>query len=267
MSDQGQYILSTDINCIKKTRYGYFVYNKNDKYIGRAIDLYGEYSQHEIELFDQIIKPGQTVLDIGANLGAFTLFFAQKVGIKGKVHAFEPQPFIFQALCANMALNNIMIAKCHWCGLSADAGEALIPGFDYSQENNYGGLSLDLFNQGDPVEIRTLDSFNLKACDFVKIDVEGMESDVLKGGAVTIEKFKPILFIENDRKDKSDELIRLLSKWGYNLYWYNPPLYNEKNYFENYENIYGNTVTKNMLCLPEGSDFEVVEFDRVEIPG
>ena len=79
---------------------GFFVANENDLYVGRAIIKYGEYSQLEMDLLQQVVAPGNVAVDVGAH----TVGLAKRVGPKGRVLAFEPQPVIFQNLCANLSL-------------------------------------------------------------------------------------------------------------------------------------------------------------------
>lgn len=62
-------------NQLADCRYGKMLFNRNDRYIGKSLSLYGEYSQAEIELFRQILKPGSLVVEVGANIGTHTLFF------------------------------------------------------------------------------------------------------------------------------------------------------------------------------------------------
>jgi hypothetical protein len=76
-----------------------------------------------------------------------------------------------------------------------------------------------------------------------------MELSVMRGAAATIAKFRPILYVENDRRDKSPALIEYLSSLGYRLYWHLPPLFNPSNYFDNPSNEFGNVVSVNMLCV------------------
>ena len=84
------------------------LYNEHDIYIGRSLDLYGEFSEGECDVFRQLIQPGWTVLELGANIGSHTVFLAKRVGPSGRVIAFEPQRIVFQTLCANIALNNLL---------------------------------------------------------------------------------------------------------------------------------------------------------------
>ena len=239
-------------NTFKQCRYGKMLYNIHDIYIGKALDEYGEYSQAEVDIFNKMVKPGQLVLDIGANIGCHTLFFAKKVGPKGAVLAIEPQRIIFQTLCANLALNSITNTYCEHIALGEVAGHCILPSINYQQEANYGAVSLDNFQnieKGEKTLIKTIDAFGFPRCDFIKIDVEGMEASVIKGAENTIKKFKPILFVENDRLDKSEALIGLIEQHGYNLYWAVTPLYNPNNFLNNHNNIYGKTISVNMLCV------------------
>src|SRR5215831_9039445 len=82
------------------TRYGRMAYYSGDGYIGRSLELYGEYSPGEIELMRKLIKPGWTVVNGGANIGALAVPLASLVP-EGKVYAFEPQPEHFQILKRN----------------------------------------------------------------------------------------------------------------------------------------------------------------------
>jgi hypothetical protein len=80
----------TGFNRLKECRYGSMLYNPNDTYVGRSLDLYGEYSEEEVSLFRDLLSEPGSVLDVGANIGVHTVAFAEIVGSAGEVHAFEP---------------------------------------------------------------------------------------------------------------------------------------------------------------------------------
>jgi FkbM family methyltransferase len=257
----------TKINCLKQCRYGYMLYNIHDIFIGRSLELYGEFSETEIELLKQIVQPGNLVLDVGANFGTHTVFFAEAVGLEGAVIAFEPQRIVFQSLCANVALNSILNTYTYNVAVGETEGFIMVPPINYSTANNIGGFSLGTFSHGETVKVITIDSLVLPKCHLIKIDVQGMELQVLKGAVTTINQFKPFLYVENDQPEKSDDLIRYIHSLGYNMYWHNPPLYNPNNYFKNSENVFGNIVSLNMLCVHRSVELKVEGFQAVEIPG
>ncbi len=84
-------------NVITETPDGTVLYNENDTYVGKSLKLYGQYQAEELKLFDKWVQEGDHVLDIGANIGTHTLWFAYRVGSAGWVSAFEPQRIIFPA--------------------------------------------------------------------------------------------------------------------------------------------------------------------------
>ncbi len=220
-------------------------------YIGRSFDLYGEFSELELKFIEQFLKPGQLILDIGANIGSHTLFFAQKFGNQCNVLAFEPQRLVFQNLCANLALNGLTNVHALNVALGETPGMIRVPALNFNTENNFGGLNIEGHEVGDNIPLITIDSLNLSRCDFMKIDVEGMEESVLKGAKETIEKFKPIIYLENDRPNKSQALITYITSLGYQLHWHKPPLFNPDNFFQNPNNIFGEIVSLNMICTPQ----------------
>src|SRR3954465_1933985 len=94
---------------LTQTRHGQMLVNRHDVYIGRSLELYGEWSEGEIDLFRQVLRPGMVVADAGANIGTHTVARAQMVAPNGVVYAFEPQRIVFQTLAANVALNSLVV--------------------------------------------------------------------------------------------------------------------------------------------------------------
>jgi FkbM family methyltransferase len=253
-------------NELIRGRHGMMLANKNDVYIGRSLREYGEFSEGEVDLFRQIVRPGSVVVESGSNVGAHTIPLARLVGNKGIVFAFEPQRVVFQTLCANVALNSLSNVECRHAALGDKSGTIAVPALDYSRENNFGGLGLGGYKHGEPVLVVTIDSLELPRCDFIKVDVEGMEIQVLQGARRTIEKYQPVLYVENDREAQSAELITLIHSMGYKLYWHTPRMFNPANYFQNTKDLFGGIVSVNMLCLPESVRANVEGFRPITSP-
>lgn len=155
-------------NIVRSCRYGQMVFNVNDQYVGRSLDLYGEYSEGEVALFRQVVRPGDIDVDVGANIGTHTVAFARLTGPTGAVVAFEPQRVVFQTLCANLALNSITNVIAQQATLGAEPVHIVVPNIDYGKANNFGGVALGGFARGEKVPVITLDSLALRACRLIK---------------------------------------------------------------------------------------------------
>ena len=237
------------MNKVKRCRWGEIIYRPNDLYIGRSLELYGEFSEAEVLLFRAIVKPGQTVLDVGANIGVHTLPLARLAGPSGKVLAFEPQRTVFYMLCGNVAQNNLDHVHCFHAAVGEAAGTISVPELDGAAEQNFGGLELP---QGSAapgttqVPLLPIDDLRLTACHFMKIDVEGMERHVLRGARETIGRCRPLLYLEDDRADRSAALREMLASLGYVIYVHRPPLFNPSNFAANRQNVFPNIVSLNL---------------------
>ena len=248
------------MNLLKKSKYGLMIYNRKDVWVGRSFDLYGEYSEAEVQVWADYLKPGNIVFDVGANTGSHTVAFSRLVGPTGSVFAFEPERTAFYALAGNVAINNLKNVYCYQQALGNENGSIRVPELDYDKTTNFGGVSLDADYSESPhyvVGMNKIDSISLPRLDLVKIDVEGMEKVVLEGGVENINKFKPVLYVENDRADKSEALIAFIKSLGYQIYSHTASLYNPNNFYENKDNVfvtpledgtYSQYVSVNLYC-------------------
>ena len=250
----------------RQCRHGMMVYNINDRYIGAMLDQYGEFSEDENTVFGQILRPGMTVVEAGANVGAHTLAIARQVGPTGRLLAFEPQRSVFQMLCANLALNGLEQVEPHWAAAGSTDGTIPVPRLDSSRLQNFGGLTLGRKQAGDSVRLVRLDSLGLPACHLIKLDVEGMELDVLLGATDTIGRCAPLIYSENDRQDRSPALIQQLQALGYRCFWHLPPCVKVPNFRGNTENKFPGLVSCNMLCVPPSAKIAVQGLREVTGP-
>jgi FkbM family methyltransferase len=235
---------------IRNTPHGEVIFLPQDTYLGKSIAHYGQYSEEEALLFARMLRPGMTALDVGANIGYFSLVMSKALGPLGKLYAFEPQALLYRLLCANLAMNGCANATCLLAAAGRRQGRILVPELDYFRELNFGGFSVGRCETGVDAPVMAIDDLPLEACHFIKVDVEGMEQEVLEGAVRTIERFQPVLWVENDREDKAKDLVSFIYSIGYEAYWFINYLYNPKNYANNEVNLFSNTASANLLCKP-----------------
>lgn len=246
-----------------QTRHGYLLHFAADSFVGRSLDLYGEYSEDELNVYRRCLIPGDVAVVVGANIGALVVPLARIVGSEGHVHAFEPQPSTCQLLRENLVLNKIENVTVHQCAVGEENGTTEMPSLDRLPHNNIGGIEI---GSGDlKVPVQTLDYVlrELDKLNFIHVDAEGSELRVLKGAWRTIKKHRPILYVENDRQDKSLDLIGWLVDHDYRCYWHRPPLFNPDNFRAEKKNVFGGIVSQNMVCCPGERKVEVRGLDEV----
>jgi len=163
--------------------------------------FFREWFQETMRLFGPHVKPGQTVIDVGANMGFTTLVLARLVGGEGKVHSFEPGASMFSRLQELVRQNKLEQVELHQVGCGSRQ-EKLMLKIPISSGNASLRLPEDMsaeIKKTEMVSIETLDEHlgnQLSQLHFIKIDTEGFEIDVLRGAARTIERLRPIVCIE-----------------------------------------------------------------------
>lgn len=200
----------------------------------------------EEKFIKELELTGKTIYDIGGWEGVFSMFFSRKTGSSGKVFAFEPNPKNYNRILENAALNNFKNITVFNLGLGKKKYRSKLI-FDNeftgmgNLENSFNSNSTVKKSLSIDVEVDSLDNIisgkKIPAPDFVKIDVEGLELDVLEGMKKIIKKKKPSLFIEIHGIDvvaKSEnikQVFRFLDSFGYKiLHIESGSVLNSKNY-------------------------------------
>lgn len=257
-----------------KAKHGVFSFCHFDKYIGLAMREYGEFSEIELSLMSKFIMEGDVVFDIGANIGAFTVPLAKKVGKFGEVYAFEPQKLIYDILQDNVNKNNLNNTRVFNIGVGEKEEELELNDIDYSKVGNFGGVSFkyksssftkNIKDKKYKVKVTNLDKLmEIKKCNFIKMDVELMELDILKGGRNFLKKFRPILWIEN-HQSYPNKINKFLLENDYNAYWAYSRVFNKSNFFINENNYFDEIATLNTLAIPkEDNRFSMdKKFDKI----
>lgn len=214
------------------TVYGPMLIPPSDRYIGAALSQLGAYCADELAAWLPYVPVGGTVVDVGANLGSHTLGFAQAVGDTGQVIAVEPQRHIYHMLCGSIALCGArqVIAKQIACGRALST--LPLACIDYDQPNNFGGLNLGRHPNPhvlhDTIQVEPIDAWKLERLDCLKIDVEGMEMDVLMGAEQTIARCRPMIVAEWSTEDRltgfDAPIVQWLTTRGYDVYQQATPL-------------------------------------------
>jgi len=156
-----------------------------------------EYEPTTIEVFKKYVKGGSTVIDIGANIGYFTLLAAQCVGVKGKVIAIEPELMNVQDLKDNVLLNGFHNVEIENAAVSNKMGMAqLNVSAGESGEHSLVIPKSRKYQKVQPVKLITVDSLKASNISLIKIDVEGHEYEVIEGVRETLEKQSPPMIIE-----------------------------------------------------------------------
>jgi len=195
----------------------------SDRGFSRHVMLDGYWESWLTVFCARFLKPGMVAFDVGANLGYYTLLFANRIGAAGRVIAIEPNPETFELLSETVALNGyggmtslICAAASARAGESAELfvplGEPKNATIAFSGNNRASELTASV----PTVSIDAL-AKPLERVDFVKIDVEGAEPQVLEGMAATIERFKPTILLEfnvSRYQDPAGILDKLLSIYG-----------------------------------------------------
>lgn len=209
----------------------YAILNRNDLISGAMRSGGFEVGLHQ--LANEILKNSTDgiVLDIGANLGSFTVPVASNHPHL-QIYSFEPQRIIYYQLCTNIILNRLENVYAHHFGISDSEWTKQLEVPNYSNEQNVGAFSVDsevrskdylVVTHGsvENITAKPLDSMQLKNVRLIKIDVEGHELEALRGASETIKisNYPPIMLESWDQKfpNKQKELFTYLNSIGYNI--------------------------------------------------
>jgi FkbM family methyltransferase len=232
------------------------LYLKNDLFLGQSLREYGEWAQGELNLLLDLIDIGDTVVDVGAFIGTHTLAFAKHVGHGGQVYAFEPHPVAFGLLRLNVEQNDLSNVKLFNVALSDYTGTINLHKSNLADTDSPGSFSLltevDVAaeSSGVAVDIMTLDQFDIDRCHLMKVDVEGMELNVLKGSAKTLRRFRPLVFAECLSLNNGWQIVLFMRDNGFEAFLHNERSFNPDNFKKNAINFFGDARETNIVFVP-----------------
>ncbi|MBJ9661429.1 FkbM family methyltransferase [Burkholderia gladioli] len=226
---------------VASTVHGTLIVNRNDENQSEQYGTYGVgfnlletggFYKSDIDLLVSVLRLKKrqlkgkrkiVAIDCGANIGVHTIELARELSETGSVVAIEAQKAIYYALCGNIAINNCFNVDARNVAVGAEDGVLKVPHVDYQKKSSFGSLELrkadsheDIgqapdYDRGYDVPLVRIDSLRQDHVDLVKIDVEGMEQEVIKGAIRTLESSRPVLFIEKIKSDFAQIESSLLS--------------------------------------------------------
>jgi FkbM family methyltransferase len=175
--------------------------------------ILGTYEAGVQSVLARWVRPGQLVLDVGAHLGFFTLLASRLVGESGRVIALEPDPVMTEHLHANVARNGVANVT----ALQAAVGES-VSTLSFAPGAGAGVGHLDP-DGSLVVEVTTLDALAERFGEphLLKVDVEGGELNVLRGGRATLRRARPVLIVEVHGPQIGEQVATMLRELGYDL--------------------------------------------------
>ncbi|MHB8510945.1 MAG: FkbM family methyltransferase [Actinomycetota bacterium] len=197
-----------------------------DDTVELVIYLHGAHEWVTLHVFRKLLQPGMTVVDVGAHSGEFSLCASANVGSDGLVLAFEPNPSTRNRLHVNLSLNEFSNVRVRSEALSDRTGTALLHFPSWASGNSGIATLIPQDDSSRTIEVQTttLDSvfetMAHSALDLMKIDVEGLEREVLLGSHECLQKYRPtIVFEANDFSQVAESpTASLLYSGGYDLY-------------------------------------------------
>lgn len=238
-----------EIPCRMRWWNGLHIYIYPDEEISRSLFFLGCYEPNQFAFLDKILEPGMAFIDLGANMGLYSLFAAKKVGRQGTVLAIEPSTREFQRLKTHVKLNtlpNICLLQVAVSNRQTEA-DLLI-----ATEKNTGHNTLGMFGydsvqlqEKEKVHVEKLDDLiqerSLKRLDVIKMDIEGTEFFALQGAINTLTQFHPVILLElsditlEHQGCHSKQVWDFLTQLGYTFYSFDdkglPVLAQYKSYF------------------------------------
>ncbi|GHB37294.1 FkbM family methyltransferase [Mongoliitalea lutea] len=201
------------INCLINTK----------DLIGWTLFFFGEYEKLTNKILLDYVKEGDVVIEAGANIGTETLLISKLVGAEGKIFAFEPSPHVFEKLTCNVKLhtiyNNVQLFDC-----ALGEEDSTITFYVFPKKYHNSGIGGKYSNWENTIPITvpqlSLDSWAAKhqpnRIDFIKMDIQGAELDLLHGSSKLISTYRPKIFLE--AQENQAKLFEFLTNKSYTVH-------------------------------------------------
>jgi FkbM family methyltransferase len=234
----------------RQCQHGTFAFSDTDNYVGRLLDLTGEYSEEEVRLLLALLPEGGVAIDVGAHIGCMTVPMARRAQF---VVACEPQRVTFQHLCANVALNSLRNVVTVHAAVAERGGSIRMRQLDFDAPQNSAAVFVAEDASGETTPVVALDDLRLPRCDLLKVDAEGWDGRVIAGALRLVGGCQPVVYAEARTEPEITEIAQLLRPLEYSIYRHTPPIFGADNIrratLAKDDPLYG-VVSHNLLCMP-----------------
>lgn len=235
-------ILETPKVVSLKTKYGIMNVFKGDDPIGTCLYHYGEWADQEFDIIDKLVNKDSCCIDIGSNIGTHTIWLSHKCS-NNLIFSFEPQFYIFLLLNSNILINNCfnVIPTRSFIFNENKFIKTIIDNPNHIKFN-YGEFNINCIDETNPMDTQVIKlddvDFLGNKIDFIKMDCEGTEKQVLESGKELILHDKPNMYIEFNELKGNDPVLETLKDFGYNCYWHVYTKFNPNNHNQFKTNIW-----------------------------
>jgi tetratricopeptide (TPR) repeat protein len=229
-------------SAVAETRVGIVQYFPDEAGVGDSISWYGEYLQGQLDVLARLIRPGATLLEVGAGVGMHALYLARAIGPAGQMFLYESRPLLQRVLRQNLAANRIgnvtLMSRALGCASSVS---------------------------GTDMPTETLDELQLEQLQLLKIGADASALEVLAGGSQTLWRLRPLLFIALREEEALPELVPAVEDLGYRCWKMETPLFHRQNFNRREEDIFGGGKASALLAIPEEINVDATLDDCVEL--
>jgi precorrin-6B methylase 2 len=223
------------MSAVAETRVGILQYLPDEPIVGDALGWYGEYLQSQLDLLARIVRPGSTVMEVGAGVGAHAVFLGKVLGEAGHLFLYEARPVLQRIMRQNLAANGVSNMTVMRRALGSQ-GEGEGPSMPTTE---------------------TLDDLQLERLDWLKVDANVAALDVLTGASATLWRLRPLLFLAAADEQTLRELVERAREFGYRCWRMETALFNPANFNRREADIFGGAKALALLAIPEEIDVDI----------
>jgi FkbM family methyltransferase len=236
-------------SAVAETRVGMLQYLPDEAWVGAALGWYGEYLQPQLDLLARLIRPGATVLEADAGVGAHAVFLGKALSAAGHLFVYEPRPVVQRILQQNLGANRVVNVTLMRRALGRRSAEADAASGEAASS----------------VVTETLDELQLERLDWLKINDGALALEVLDGATDTLWRLRPLLFIAAADEAALTALARRAREFSYRCWRMETALFNAENFNRRDTDIFSGRTALALLAIPEEIEVDIALDECVEL--